>query len=121
MRNHAEVMGKEGLAEPEFRLPPAIAGAPLVTFGLLFFGWTTYSSIPWIVPIVGSAFFGAGWVVIFVSTDGVRADQEQAHLCLFRCLHVSCLCLSNLCRKRVGSQLLCQKHVRCRLPIIWPS
>ena len=33
--------GEPGISEPEYRLPPAIAGAPLVTFGLFWFGWTT--------------------------------------------------------------------------------
>ena len=33
--------GEPGGTEPEYRLPPAIAGAPLVTIGLLWFGWTT--------------------------------------------------------------------------------
>lgn len=52
--------GEPGGSEPEFRLPPAIVGAPLVTIGLFWFGWTTYSSIHWIVPIIGSAIFGMG-------------------------------------------------------------
>lgn len=33
--------GEPGVSEPEYRLPPAIAGAPLVTIGLFWFGWTT--------------------------------------------------------------------------------
>ena len=52
--------GEEGASEPEFRLPPAIMGAVLVPIGLFTFGWTTYRSVPWIVPIIGSAIFGAG-------------------------------------------------------------
>lgn len=52
--------GEPGGSEPEFRLPPAIVGAPLVTIGLFWFGWTTYSSVHWVVPIIGSAIFGMG-------------------------------------------------------------
>lgn len=52
--------GEVGGSEPEYRLPPAIAGAPLVTTGLFMFGWTTYSSVHWIIPIIGSAIFGMG-------------------------------------------------------------
>lgn len=52
--------GEPGGSEPEYRLPPAIAGAVLVPIGLFLFGWTTYSSIHWIVPIIGSAVFGMG-------------------------------------------------------------
>ena len=46
--------------EPELRLPPTIFGSILVPVGLFWFGWTTYSSVHWIVPIIGSVFFSAG-------------------------------------------------------------
>lgn len=53
--------GQKGIIPPpEFRLPPAMAGAFLVPIGLFWFGWTTYPSVHWIVPIIGSAFFGMG-------------------------------------------------------------
>ncbi|MCJ1395277.1 hypothetical protein MMC18_008161 [Xylographa bjoerkii] len=57
--------GEPGGAEPEYRLPHAIVGAPLVTIGLFWFGWTTYPSIHWIVPIIGSAVFGTGILLVF--------------------------------------------------------
>ncbi|KAL2851387.1 major facilitator superfamily domain-containing protein [Aspergillus pseudodeflectus] len=50
---------------PEWRLPPAIAGAPLVTTGLFIFAWTAYSNIHWVVPIIGSGIFGAGTVLVY--------------------------------------------------------
>ena len=46
--------------DPEFRLPPAILGGVLVPIGLFWFGWTTYRSVHWIVPIIGTVFFGGG-------------------------------------------------------------
>lgn len=46
--------------DPELRLPPAIAGGISVPIGIFWFGWTTYKSIHWIVPIIGSVFFGLG-------------------------------------------------------------
>lgn len=52
--------GEIGGSEPEFRLPPAIVGAILVPIGLFWFAWTTYASVHWIVPIIGSAIFGMG-------------------------------------------------------------
>lgn len=52
--------GEPGGSEPEFRLPPLIVGAPLVTIGIFWFGWTSYASIPWIVPLLGSGVFGMG-------------------------------------------------------------
>ncbi|TEA15935.1 Efflux pump atB [Colletotrichum sidae] len=57
--------GVEGASEPEFRLPPVICGAFLVTIGLFWFGWTTMSWVHWILPIIGSAIFGAGTLLVF--------------------------------------------------------
>lgn len=61
VQNREKNGGEPGGADPEFRLPPAIAGAVLVPIGLFWFGWTTYASIHWIVPIIGSAIFGMGY------------------------------------------------------------
>jgi hypothetical protein len=48
--------------DPELRLPPAILGGVLIPISLFWVGWTTYPSVHWIVPIIGSVFFGAGCV-----------------------------------------------------------
>lgn len=61
VQNRERDGGEPGGADPEFRLPPAIAGAVLVPIGLFWFGWTTYASVHWIVPIIGSAIFGMGY------------------------------------------------------------
>ncbi|KXX76852.1 putative drug/proton antiporter YHK8 [Madurella mycetomatis] len=47
--------------EPEDQLPPVIFGAPLITGGLFWFGFTTYPEVHWIVPIIGSGVFGLGF------------------------------------------------------------
>lgn len=60
LKQHEKETGQIGGSEPEFRLPPAILGAILIPCGLFWFAWTTYSSIHWIVPIIGSAVFGCG-------------------------------------------------------------
>lgn len=57
--------GEIGGSEPEYRLPPTIAGAFLVPIGLFMFAWTTYSSVHWIVPIIGSTIFGMGVILVF--------------------------------------------------------
>ncbi|KAI0014807.1 putative bicyclomycin resistance protein [Xylariomycetidae sp. FL0641] len=54
-----------GVPEPEFRLLPAITGAVLVPIGLFWFAWTSYSSVHWIVPIIGSGVFGCGTLLVF--------------------------------------------------------
>ena len=52
-------------SEPEFRLPPAIIGGWLSTFGLFIFAWTIYPSIHWLVPLIGAALFGCGMILVF--------------------------------------------------------
>lgn len=52
--------GVQDASEPEFRLPPAILGAFLVPAGIFMFGWSTYSWVHWIVPIIGSCIFAVG-------------------------------------------------------------
>lgn len=64
--------------EPEFRLPPAIAGGVLVPVGLFWFGWTTYSSVHWIVPIIGSVFFAAGMCLLFSGVFTFLVDAYPA-------------------------------------------
>lgn len=60
IKQREDVTGEVGGSEPEYRLPPAIVGALLVPAGLFMFAWTTYSSVHWIVPIIGSTIFGMG-------------------------------------------------------------
>ncbi|KAL5422757.1 hypothetical protein PMIN04_004483 [Paraphaeosphaeria minitans] len=54
-----------GGSEPEFRLPATVFGAFLVPLSLFGFGWTTYASVHWIVPIVFSGLFGTGVIWVF--------------------------------------------------------
>ncbi|VUC32560.1 unnamed protein product [Clonostachys rosea] len=70
----AESSGKPSNGEPEFRLPPAIFGSLLVPLGLFVFAWTTYPSIHWIVPIVGSAVFGMGNILVFTGIFAFLVD-----------------------------------------------
>ncbi|KAK0743295.1 major facilitator superfamily domain-containing protein [Schizothecium vesticola] len=54
-----------GREEPEDQLPMVVLGAPLITGGLFWFGFTTYPHIHWIVPILGSLVFGIGTMLAF--------------------------------------------------------
>ncbi|RDW85507.1 MFS general substrate transporter-40 [Coleophoma crateriformis] len=65
IKNREIATGEVGGSEPEYRLPPAIAGAVLVPVGLFLFAWTTYASVHWVVPIIGSGIFGMGTVLVF--------------------------------------------------------
>ncbi|KAF2136221.1 uncharacterized protein K452DRAFT_139243 [Aplosporella prunicola CBS 121167] len=71
-RNYARLVrrreaegGEKGESEPEFRLPPTILGAVIVPIALFGFGWTTYSSVHWIVPIIFSGLFGIGVICVY--------------------------------------------------------
>lgn len=57
-RNH-------GVPEPEFRLASSILGAVIVPVGLFWFAWTSYPSVHWILPIIGSAVYGCGTLLVF--------------------------------------------------------
>ena len=57
-----------GVAKPEYRLPVLILGALLVPAGLFWYAWTAEHKDHYILPIIGTAFFGGGMVVAFVSS-----------------------------------------------------
>lgn len=58
----AKATGIADISEPEYRLPPTMVGAFFSPIGLFLFGWSCYPWVHWIVPIIGSAFFGTGYV-----------------------------------------------------------
>lgn len=58
---------EDGMIEPEARLPPAFIGAICIPICLFWFGWTARADIHWIVPIIGTMFFGAGTFLLFQS------------------------------------------------------
>ena len=83
VQNRERGGGEPGGAEPEFRLPPAIAGGILVPIGLFWFGWTTYASVHWIVPIIGSAIFGMGYSHCMDTLASTCADWRCRTLLVF--------------------------------------
>lgn len=57
----------DGQTKPEYRLLMMIYGAPCIPIGLFWFGWSAAANTHWIVPIIGSSFFGIGIICVFVS------------------------------------------------------
>jgi DHA1 family multidrug resistance protein-like MFS transporter len=51
---------KDGKIKPEVRLQPACISAFFIPIALFWSGWTSASTIHWIVPIIGTSFFGIG-------------------------------------------------------------
>ncbi|KAI1411776.1 putative bicyclomycin resistance protein [Hypoxylon sp. FL1857] len=72
--NHRILERNNGVHEPEFRLPPAIAGALLTPIGLFIFAWAAYPWVHWIVPVIGSAIFGCGTLLVFTGVFTFLVD-----------------------------------------------
>jgi len=66
--NKREAARYNGSPPPETRLVMGQVGGVLAPLGLFWLAFTTYKSVPWIVPIIASAPFGAGVFWIFTST-----------------------------------------------------
>lgn len=63
-----------GEAPPEARLPPCIVASLVLPVGLFWFAWTARPSIHWIVPIIASAPFGFGMVLVFLTMINYLVD-----------------------------------------------
>jgi MFS family permease len=52
--------------QPEERLKPMMYVMPAVPIGIFWYGWTADKQVHWIVPIIGTSFFGFGvlWVIM---------------------------------------------------------
>ncbi|KAL6231678.1 major facilitator superfamily domain-containing protein [Aspergillus navahoensis] len=56
---------KMGIGKPERRLVPGIVAAAFAPAGIILFGWTSRSSIHWVVPSIGVVTFSASLFIIF--------------------------------------------------------
>jgi MFS transporter, DHA1 family, multidrug resistance protein len=56
---------ENGNIAPEKRLIPAMVGCFFVPICLFWFGWSARPSIHWIMPIIGSSFFGIAAFTLF--------------------------------------------------------
>lgn len=64
---------EQGELTPEKRLPPAFVGGPAIVICLFWFGWSA-GYTHWIMPIIGSAFFSVGAVLLFNSVLNYLPD-----------------------------------------------
>lgn len=69
----------EGKGVPEARMWMARLGAIFIPVSLFWFGWTSYPSVHWIVPIIASAMFGAGIYIIILSILNYVVDSYQTY------------------------------------------
>nr|A0A8F4PNE5.1 RecName: Full=MFS-type transporter atr4; AltName: Full=Atranorin biosynthesis cluster protein 4 [Stereocaulon alpinum]QXF68950.1 atr4 [Stereocaulon alpinum] len=57
-----------GELKPEYRLLPMVWTSFTVPIGLFIYGWSARYAVHWIVPIIGTVFFGIGLLVTLVCT-----------------------------------------------------
>ena len=57
-----------GELKPEYRLLPMVWTALTFPIGLVLYGWAAKYTLHWIVPVIGTAFFGIGLLVTIVCT-----------------------------------------------------
>lgn len=61
---------------PEWRLVPALLGAPVFTIGIFWFGWTGFTpNIHWAAPTVAGIFIGFGVLCVFLPCFNYLVDS----------------------------------------------
>lgn len=68
-----------GSAPPESRLVPALPGAIALPIGMFWFAWTNDPNIHWSVCIIGTAPFGFGMVLVFLSQMNYLIDSYTVY------------------------------------------
>lgn len=68
-----------GANRPEDRLPPLIMSVCLIPIGFFWYGWTAEAHAHWILPIIGTAFIGAGMFYSFVAIQVYLIDAYTVY------------------------------------------
>ncbi|GEM06772.1 MFS transporter [Rhodotorula toruloides] len=69
---------RQGRHTPEQRLPPALAGGPMIVVSFLWLGWGGYKPhVHWIVPTLSGVLQGVGSVLIFRSMQTYLIDAYE--------------------------------------------
>lgn len=87
-----------GVAKPEYRLPPLLIGAWFVPAGLFLYGWTAQYHIQWAVPMLGGLLFGVGMIASLLCLQNYLIDA-------FGMYAASALAANTLLRSIVGGLL----------------
>ncbi|OHE90508.1 major facilitator superfamily transporter [Colletotrichum orchidophilum] len=95
--------GVEGASEPEFRLPPVILGAFLCPIGIFWFGWSIH--VHWIMPIIGSAIFGAGTLLVFTGIFTFLVDAYPLYAASALASNAFVRCMSAAAFPLFGTQM----------------
>ncbi|KAI0032060.1 putative caffeine resistance protein 5 [Vararia minispora EC-137] len=106
---------ENGSLKPEARLPVAIICAFVLPICLFWFGWTSRSDVPWIVPVIGSSLFGFSVLPIFNVVLNYLADAYPQYA-------ASVLAGNDLMRAAFGAAFpLFARAMYHRLGVGWAS
>ncbi|KAB8298341.1 hypothetical protein EYC80_002067 [Monilinia laxa] len=89
---------KTGTPIPEARLYSSIPGSLLFTVGLFWYGWSSYPSLPWIVPTLGIGCVGFGIYSIYLAVVNYLTDSYEKY-------NASALSAASLGRNTFGAFL----------------
>jgi len=64
----------DGKPLPEYRLPTLFIAAWFLPIGLFWYGWSAQAHVHWIMPVIGTFWFGMGIVTIFVCVSNYLVD-----------------------------------------------
>jgi len=64
----------EGKGLPEYRLPTLFITSWFIPIGLFWYGWSAQAKLHWIMPVIGTVWFGLGVVSIFVAIQNYLVD-----------------------------------------------
>ncbi|RAL61083.1 hypothetical protein DID88_010424 [Monilinia fructigena] len=87
-----------GTPIPEARLYSSIPGSLLFTVGLFWYGWSSYPSLPWIVPTLGISCVGFGIYSIYLAVVNYLTDSYEKY-------NASALSAASLGRNTFGAFL----------------
>jgi MFS transporter, DHA1 family, multidrug resistance protein len=71
---------ERGVIQPEKRLPASFVGAFCIPICLFWFGWASRESVHWVVPIIGTSFFGIGAFLMFMSVLSYLSDAYPMYI-----------------------------------------
>lgn len=66
---------KGGQMIPRYRLPMCFLGGIFAPIGLFWFGWAADQREHWVIPLIGTALFGASIVIALVSDVSARGSK----------------------------------------------
>lgn len=67
-------LSKNGERKPEYRLPAMIPGAFAIPIGLLWYGWSADKGVQFMMPLIGTTWFGVGLMMIFMPISMYLVD-----------------------------------------------